>query len=81
MATRPGCSPGCAEADARGLAVGCPPTDEFGANRAHLENLFRRHGFAPVAAEDRLTEHPWERPPAPYRTHATPTVPHQEPRP
>ncbi|MFD7861410.1 hypothetical protein [Streptomyces sp. NPDC059783] len=55
----------CAEADARALTVVCTPTDEFGADRARLENFFRRHGFAPIAAGDRLSAHPWERPPAP----------------
>lgn len=71
----------CAEADARALTVACTPTDEFGADRARLEDFFRRHGFAPVGAEDRLSDHPWERPPAPRPTPATVTVPHQEPRP
>ncbi|QYA98742.1 hypothetical protein KZO11_36845 [Streptomyces anulatus] len=70
----------CAEADARALTIVCTPTDEFGADRSRLENLFRRHGFAPVAAGDRLSEHPWERPPEPRPASVGPTVPHQEPR-
>ncbi|MFF2228930.1 hypothetical protein ACFVV7_37055 [Streptomyces globisporus] len=71
----------CAEADARNLTVACTPTDEFGADRVRLEDFFRRHGFAPVAAGDRLCDHTWERPPAARPTSATVTVPHQEPRP
>ncbi|MEV8546984.1 GNAT family N-acetyltransferase [Streptomyces sp. NPDC051572] len=65
----------CAEADARELTVVCTPTDEYGADRARLEAFYRRHGFTPVAPEDRLTEHPWERMPQT----ATPTTEHQEP--
>jgi GNAT superfamily N-acetyltransferase len=65
----------CAEADARELTVVCTPTDEHGADRARLEGFYRRHGFAPVAAEARLTEHPWDRMPHA----AAPTIEHQEP--
>lgn len=56
-----------AEADARELAVVCTPTHKHGADRAPLEGLFRRYGFAPAAPEDRLTTHSWQRPPTHLR--------------
>ncbi|MEV8606201.1 hypothetical protein AB0465_40775 [Streptomyces griseoviridis] len=67
----------CAEADARSLTVVCTPTDEYGADRARLERLYRRHHFAPVGPGNRLTQHTWQRPP--HTTTAPATIPHQEP--
>ncbi|WP_159401616.1 hypothetical protein [Streptomyces sp. NRRL F-5053] len=45
--------------------MACTPTDEFGSDRARLESALRYCGFAPVAANDLLTEHSWGRPAAP----------------
>lgn len=52
----------CPEADARGLALACTPTDEFGADRTRLEAFYRRREFAPVDPALRLSEHTWQRP-------------------
>ncbi|MER8230706.1 hypothetical protein ACIRQY_34590 [Streptomyces sp. NPDC101490] len=41
----------------------CTPTDEFGADMDRLTDFYQRASFAPVASEDRLTEHSWQCPP------------------
>ncbi|MFK0154167.1 DUF6283 family protein [Streptomyces sp. NPDC090493] len=69
----------CTEADARELTVVCTPTDEYGADQARLEGFYRRHGFVPAAPEDRLTAHPWQRPPAPRPPADAGTTPHKGP--
>lgn len=51
-----------AETDARGLAVVCTPTSEYGANRAALVRALTRAGFRDSPADS--TEHTMRRPPA-----------------